>query len=215
VIENPFLTPPQVEGPESRSWAAGFLFGFQGPSFSTSAPEDLSVEDLPAFESGSLAGQQAAIDGWPTTTDCIDLNLEPPSLPHFAADFFSEGGFTVGGIVLVGVHVTGLFFEGIIALVNLSIAAETFSDDPAARLAQAAQGLQSNLSDVGISASMELFVGGGVDLDSPQCGLKITPIFRTQEAAASAARALGRNEWLVVSWRTDQSGGMSVVQASS
>jgi hypothetical protein len=215
MIENPFLTPPQVEGPESRSWASGFLFGFQGPNFSVSAPSDLPIEDLPAFEMGTLAGQQTAIEGWPTTDQCIDLNVEPPALPHFLGDLIIEGGFTFAGIALTGVHIAGLFFEGIIAIVNLSIALETFSDEPTTALSEAAQGLQAGLLELGITASMDLFVGGGVDLQATGCELVITPIFRSQEAAASAAQALGRSEWLVVSWRTDQSGGMHIVETNN
>jgi hypothetical protein len=215
MITNPFLTPPQVEGPQSRSWAAGFLFGFQGPAFSVSAPSDLPIEDLEAFEMGSLTGQQAAIDGWPTTDQCIDLNVHPPSLAHFTADLIIEGGFSVAGIVLVGVHVAGLFFEGVIAIVNLSIALETFSDSPSTALGEAAQGLQGKMQELGISASIELFMGGGVDLQSPACGLLLTPMFRSQESAASAARALGRSQWLVVAWRTDQSGGMRIVETNT
>jgi hypothetical protein len=212
MITNPFLTPPQVEGPQSRSWAAGFLFGFQGPAFSVSAPSDLPIEDLDAFEMGSLAGQQAAIDGWATTDQCIDLNVEPPSLAHFGADLTIEGVFALA--TFVGKHFAGFFFEGIIAIVNLSIALETFSDSPSTALGEAAQGLQGKMQELGITASMELFMGGGVDLQSPACGLLLTPIFRSQESAAEAARALGRSQWLVVSWRTDQSGGMRIVETN-
>jgi hypothetical protein len=113
MVNNPFLVPPQVESPQSRSWASGFLFGFQGPEFSVAAPSDLPIEDLTPFEMGSVAGQQAAVDGWPTIGQCIDLNVQPPSLAHFTADLIAEGGFTVAGIALVGVHVAGLFFEGL------------------------------------------------------------------------------------------------------
>lgn len=213
-MENPFLVPPQVEGPESRSWAQGFLFGYQGPQFSTTASADMPVEDFSAFDMGTLAGQQAAVDGWPTTSQCIDLNVEPPSLGHFLGDLVAEGGFAVGGIALVGVHLAGLFFEGIIAVVNLSIALETFSDDPRTRLAEAAQGLQAALADLGITESMDLYIGGGVDTQAPGCGLLITPIFRFQDSAAQAARALGRAEWFVATWRTDQSGGFKVVETN-
>lgn len=58
---------------------------------------------------------------------------------------------------------------------------------------------------------MELFLGGAVDTSVRGCELKLTSIFRNQEAAESAARSLGRSKWLVVRWRTDQSGGVRVV----
>ena len=34
-VENPYLQPPQIEGPQSRSWAQGFTFGFCGPEYLT------------------------------------------------------------------------------------------------------------------------------------------------------------------------------------
>jgi hypothetical protein len=212
MIENPFLTPPQVEGPESRSWASGFLFGFQGPAFSVSAPSNLPIEDLDAFEMGSVTGQQAAIDGWPTLYECIDLNVEPPAAGHIFTDLSIEGVFAAA--TYIGRHFAGFFLEGILAIVNLSIALDTFSDDASAALSEAAHGLQESLLELGITASMELFIGGGVDLQAIGCELQMTPIFRSQEDAASAAEALGRSEWLVVAWRTNQSGGMHVVETN-
>jgi hypothetical protein len=40
--------------------------------------------------------------------------------------------------------------------------------------------------------------------------LKLTSVFKTEDAAVAAAKAMGRPHWLVVSWRTDQSGGAKV-----
>jgi hypothetical protein len=39
-MENPYLTPPQVESPQSRSWGLGFAHGFQGPNQSSMTPND-------------------------------------------------------------------------------------------------------------------------------------------------------------------------------
>ena len=33
MLQNPFLIPPQVESPQSRSCVLGFAFGLQGPDF--------------------------------------------------------------------------------------------------------------------------------------------------------------------------------------
>ena len=61
MIQNPFLIPPQVESPQSRSWGRGFAFGFQGPPASVEPGSNFPVEDLDAFDQGVLAGQTAAI----------------------------------------------------------------------------------------------------------------------------------------------------------
>ncbi len=104
--------------------------------------------------------------------------------------------------------------EGVLLVVNLSIALETFSDDPDAALSIEAEALQQRLQGLGITSSMELFIGGGVDPEAFGCELNMTPIFRSQDAAVSAARALGRPKWLVVSWRTDQSAGVKLLASN-
>jgi hypothetical protein len=63
MIQNPFLTPPQVESPQSRSWGIGFAFGFQGPEQSSMTPANIQPEDVDAFNQGVLAGQGTAING--------------------------------------------------------------------------------------------------------------------------------------------------------
>ena len=92
------------------------------------------------------------------------------------------------------------------ALVELSIALETHFDDPNEALRVRASELQGILTD-----SMELFLGGGVDFEAKACELKLTPVFRSLDDARRAAQEIGRREQLVVSWRTDQSGGVKVV----
>jgi len=101
ILKNPFLGIPQIESAASRSWAAGFLYGYQGPEQSSMAQGDVDT------------------------------------------------------------------------------------------------------------------LGGAVDLSIAGCELQLTSIFRHQADAAAAAQAIGRSQWLVVSWRTDQSGGMRVVESSA
>jgi hypothetical protein len=215
MVENPFLTVPQVESPASRSWEAGFLYGFQGPRQSSLAQGDVEAEDTDAFNQGVLAGQTSAIEGLELADVCVDLNVEGPSLLHFAVDAGAESAFSLFGIAALGVHVAGLAAEAVIAVVNLSIALETFSEDPGRALAERADRLHAGLNTLGFAAPMELFVGGGVDISAAGCELKATRIFRSQADAAKAAKALGRSQWLVVSWRTDQSGGARVVEAQA
>jgi hypothetical protein len=210
-LQNPFLTPPQVESPQSRSWAMGFAFGFQGPEQSTMTPADIQAEDPDAFNQGVLAGQNAAINGLSLPQPCVDLHAEGGLGPHLLLDV-PEGLMWIkdlGEGLAAGIGGSVIFF------LNLSIALETFTDDPSERLAQAATALQSKLQDMGFGQSMELFIGGGVDTSQQGCELMLTPIFRSQDGATNSAKGLGRNEWFVASWRTDQSGGATIVDSSS
>jgi hypothetical protein len=189
----------------------GFAFGFQGPEQSTMTPADINPEDADAFDQGVLAGQDAAIKGLPFAEPCVDLHSEGPSAPHLSVEGF-EGGIALFELI------EGFFARaiagGVLMVLTLSIALETFSDDPDAALEQQAAALQAVLQRLGIEGSMELFLGGAADKSILGCELMLTPVFRTQEAATASARGLGRPEWLVASWRTDQSGGIKIVDFS-
>jgi hypothetical protein len=214
-LQNPFLTPPQVESPQSRSRAIGFAFGFQGPNQSTMTSADIQPEDADAFDQGVLAGQDAAINGLSLPQPCIDLNSEGPDFDVFAFDGVAEVLFFIKGLGIKGIsHVAGGIAEGVLAVVNLSISLETFSDDPETALQEQATALQQLLQRLGIQNSMELFTGAAVDLEEHGCELLLTSVFRFQDSATKAAQALGRSQWFVMSWRTDQSGGGDIVSSS-
>jgi hypothetical protein len=188
----------------------GFAFGFQGPEQSTMAQADIQTEDADAFNQGVLAGQNAAISGLSLPQPCVDLHAEGGFGPHLFLDV-PEGIMWIkdlGEGLAAGIGGSVIFF------LNLSIALETFTDDPGERLTQAATALQSKLQHMGFDQSMELFIGGGVDTSQRGCELMLTPIFRSQDTATNSAKALGRNEWFVASWRTDQSGGATIVDSS-
>ncbi len=209
MIANPFLTPPQIESPQSRSWAMGFAFGFQGPEESSITPAEINPEDADAFDQGVLVGQDAAINGLSLATACVDLNAKGPTGPHLLATEGPEGGILLYS--LIGTHFVAAVAESVLLIVTLSIALETFFDDPDVALAERAAALKQRLEEMGFKAPMELFIGGAVDTTQPGCELMVTPVFRSEQAATAAARATGRPQWLVISWRTDQSGGVKVL----
>jgi hypothetical protein len=108
----------------------------------------------------------------------------------------------------------GAILGSVVFLVTLSIALETHFDDPNETLARTATALQEQLQNLGFDSAMELFIGGGADTGNTGCELLLTSIFRDQDSAIAAARGLGRSQWLVMSWRTDQSGGARIVTSS-
>src|SRR6266566_3598318 len=111
MLVNPFLTPPQIESPQSRSWAMGFAFGFQGPERSTMTPADINPEDADAFDQGVLVGQDAAINGLSLATPCVDLNAEGPSGAHLAATEGPEAGIALFSTIVHGI--AGAVSEGL------------------------------------------------------------------------------------------------------
>jgi hypothetical protein len=211
-MENPFLTPPQVEGPESRSWGLGFVYGFQGPAQSSQTPADIQPEDADAFDQGVLAGQDCAINGLPLPSPCVDLNVQGPEFLHLLTFESPEAGMLAWDL-FKGAWAGGIL-GGVVFLVTLSMALETHSDSPNETLARTVTTLHEQLQNLGFEEPMELFIGGGADTGNTGCELLLTSIFRDPDNAIAAARGLGRSEWLVMSWRTDQSGGARTVASS-
>jgi hypothetical protein len=210
MIKNPFLLPPQVEGPQSQSWGRGFAFGFQGPPASVPRPADIDPEVSDAFDQGVLVGQQTAIDGFPVASACMDLGEEPPT-PADLVPFGFETALTIVEIVRNGL-IAGAG-SGILAIIDLCVGATVHFHDPAEAVGGKAGELAGVLAGMGITDSMELFLGGGVDMNVSKCELKLTPVFRSLPSARSAAQALGRPQFVVVSWRTDASGSVALADA--
>jgi hypothetical protein len=219
-MENPFLVPPGVEGPQSRSWGFGFTWGFQGPALSSLPVENLPIEDADAFDLGVLAGQQVAIEGVPFDNSCVDLHVEHPAVlswsnPNEVTEVFGVfvgAGKTAFELVKLS---AGAAFSGALLLLELAVGLETFSDDPQIELTKRAAALSEALVDLGFTEPIECFLGAGVDLTAQGCELKMTPIFRHLDDARFAANDLGRPSWIIISWRNNQSGGAKMVASST
>jgi hypothetical protein len=193
------------------------VFGFQGPPESIEPGSDFSVEDLDAFNEGVLAGQTAAIEGLPFVDNpCVDLHREPP--PDFPELAWSglDAAAAIRELVELGFKkaMGGAIVGAVTTLIDLSIALETHFDEPLTALAKYASRLQELLGDMGTTGGAALFIGGAVDFDQVGCELQVTPVFRASDSAMQAARNLARpGPKLVVRWRTDQSGGATVVDS--
>jgi hypothetical protein len=211
MIENPFLRPPLVESPQSKAWAMGFAFGFQGPPASVPPPPDIGPDVSDAFNQGVLIGQQTAIDGFQVQTECVDLREEPPTPADLLPAGF-EGVLTIVEIVKHGLVAGAGSF--ILFLVDLCLGATVHFHDPGEGISSPAGQLADLIARMGISDSMELFLGGGVDTNVAGCELKLTPVFRALDPARSAAQALGRPNFVVVGWRTDASGSLRLVDSN-
>jgi hypothetical protein len=210
MIDNPFLRPPLLESPQSKAWAAGFAFGFQGPPTSVPRPPDIEPEASDEFDDGVLVGQQAAIDGFPVLVECVDLHAELPTWVDLLPVGF-DALHTLAEVATKGL-VAGLG-SAILAIVELCIDSTVHFDDSSKAITGQASQLADVLARMGITDSMELYLGGGIDPDIAGCELKLTPVFRSLDGARSAAQALGRPQFVVARWRTDASGSVTLADS--
>lgn len=170
------------------------------------------TEDADAFNQGVLVGQQAAISGLELDGSCVDLNVERPEPVHLVSEAVVEILPMVFG--KAAQHLLSVSLEVVLLVINLSIGLQTHYDDPEQALQQGVTQLQQQMANVGFSSSLDLYLGAGVDTSVLGCELKLTAMFRRQDDAIVAAQSLGREKWLVVKWRSDQSGGLELIQAA-
>jgi hypothetical protein len=214
MIENPFLIPPQVEGPQSRSWGRGFAFGFKGPVESVQPGVDFDVEDVDAFNQGTVFGQDLAIQGLIFTDNpCVDLNREPP--PDIPELVFNgrDIASVVPKIPKFSLKLSGVVFGAITTFIDLSIALKTHFDDPNQALQEYGTRLRDLLMAMHRGTDIDFFIGCAVDLDRRGCELAVTRIFRDPGPAA-AALELGRpGPNFLVEWVSDQPGVALLVES--
>jgi hypothetical protein len=74
--------------------------------------------------------------------------------------------------------------------------------------------LQNFLGTLPNPVSMELFVGGGIDHGVAGCQLLLTPIFKDRESAREAVASMERPQWVLGSFRTDMSGGFTILEGN-
>jgi len=75
------------------------------------------------------------------------------------------------------------------------------------------QPLIDSLAAFGVG-SLEMFCGAASDASQEGCEIRLTSLFKSSAQARDAAIAIGRPQWVVVSWRTDACGSFRVVDES-
>jgi hypothetical protein len=98
-------------------------------------------------------------------------------------------------------------------VIDVCLAAEDHFPDPEEAVAKPAGRLADLLAGMGITDSMALFLGGGVDMSIGGCELKLTRVFRRLDDARAAAQQMGRPQFIVMSWRTDASGSLTLADS--
>ena len=210
MITNPYLPSPAA----AQAWAEGFVKGLAGPQYSTEPPPEVAPDDVSAFAQGVMAGQQSAIDGFAPDEPCVNAAVETHN-PGSDAGHLIDAAHILHGLwearhlaTLAG-GLAGIAAGFIVLAATLPV--QTLP--PEEVLPQLGQSLVDALSAYGVD-SLELFCGAGLDPSNVDCEIMMSPMFVSFDQARQAALAMGRPEWAVASWRTDQSRSFRIVEAS-
>lgn len=232
---NPYSNVMYLSPTVYNAWEIGFCSGFCGPtgrSGDLPVPTQIGKPLKGVFNEGVLAGQSAAAFGW----DVVD----PPCMEAREGEAAGESNAEVWitgtrSTVEMGVGFTAEVAEvglleislGAAALKALTVAAvgamielvftgygEVWTT-PVEKTALPAFGqrVASVLSSRGIF-SCAIYMGAAADPSARGKELCVTALFRTKQQASDAAKQKGRREWAVMEWRTDQSGGFSIVDGT-
>jgi hypothetical protein len=198
MISNPHLLEPTA----GAAWAEGFTKGFMAIS-SPQPSDNVSQQDVDAFNEGVSVGSDAAENGLETNVSCVSARegenpVETETLTFEGIDIVKSIGHSLSKGKL-GFALSSIFV------------AHTIPPDQV--LPGLGQEAIDTLAAYGLS-SVELFCGGGVDPASEDCEIQLTILFSNESQARAAAQAMGRPQWFVVSWRTDQSNSFRVVESS-
>lgn len=207
MLQNPFLPAPSA----ANAWAEGFTKGFSSIS-SPEPSENVGSDDIEAFNQGVAAGEESTLSGISLGDPCI-----PASEEH--------GPLHVPGMLINGAEIAHGVWEArhltklaggtasiVVALIELACTLPVHTLPPEQVLPGLGQPMVDALISYGIE-SMELFCGAGLDAAATDCEIRLSPLFTSFDQAHQAAIEMNRFQWVVVSWRTDQSNSFEIVDS--
>jgi hypothetical protein len=100
----------------------------------------------------------------------------------------------------------------VVALIELACTLPVHTLPPEEVLPSLGQPTIDALASYGLE-SMELFCGAGLDPAAADCEIRLSPLFTSLDQAREAAIAMNRSQWVVASWRTDQSNSFEIVDS--
>jgi hypothetical protein len=205
MIQNPYLPMPSA----AAAWAEGFAKGFLAVS-SSEPGETVAPEDYQAFNEGVAAGEQAASSGLELDEPCISAAEEPPpgvheaalvwDAVHFGSSFVEHGPKLVRGTASL-----------VVTFIELACSLPKHVQAPEQVLPEHAGSILNLLTNYGLD-HLQLYCGAGLDVRATGCEIRLTPLFKTVDQARAAALEMARYEWVVVSWRTDQSNSFRAIE---
>lgn len=206
-MENPYIASPSLT--LADAWARGFFSGFANPMVGLDPPVEVLPEDASAYGEGVQAGIQAGIDGIFLSNECIPAaEVTSDAASGFASAAW--GTWSLGALLVGPPGIAAMVARGLITVIRIGL--HTRHTLPVeAVLPSLAQPLLDTLSAYGVG-SLEVYLGLGRDELATDCEFLVTPLFPRHDSARAAVEALGRPDWLIVSWRTDQSNSFRVVE---
>ena len=207
MIENPFLPSPSA----ASAWAEGFTKGFTAIS-SPEPGENVTAEDIEAFNQGVAAGEESARTGISLGNPCIAASeehgpLHVPGMVINAAEI-AHGVWEARHLRTLAGGMAGI----VDALIELACTLPVHTLPPEEVLPSLGQPTVDVLASYGLE-SMELFCGAGLDATAADCEILLSPLFTSLEQARQAAITMNRFQWVVASWRTDQSNSFEIVDS--
>ncbi|MGE2692546.1 hypothetical protein [Mycolicibacterium pulveris] len=209
MVENPYLGHPSPS--LADAWAMGFLWGYADISIPLDPPEGMDANDGTAYSEGVQAGRHGAIDGL-DIGQCIAAGEPSPGegFAHLITGAeIVHGLYELTVLAKIAAGVAGL----VVALIEIGASARAVLPLSQTALPEAANPLLEAMDAYGIG-SLEVYAGAGRDPLSHDCEIQLSGLYPSLDDARNAASAMGRPDWLVVSWRTDQCGSFRVVEAA-
>lgn len=206
MISNPYLPSPQ----KASAWAEGFIKGFIAQS-SPEPSSEVGAEDIEAFNEGVQSGVEAQDNGLMFAPECAaasNSTEDTEALKHWFEGFDTAAEVIEGGAGLVGA-LSGLILPFCLFLITAPVG----TLPPEQVLPTLAQPLVDDLAAMGVG-SVELYCAVGIDPTAHDCEFRLSPLFLKIDQAQSAAQAMGRQRWIIVSWRTDQCGSFKIEGSS-
>ena len=207
MLRNPFLPAPGA----AHAWAEGFTKGFVALA-SPEASENVAAEDVDAFNQGVAAGADSAAAGLMLADPCVSASEEhgPLHVPGMAIN----GAEIVHGIWEMRSLATlaGGVAGSVVALIELACTLPVHTLPPEEILPGLGQPVIDALASYGLD-SMEIFCGAALDATAADCEIRLSPLFPSLDQAREAAIALNRPQWVVASWRTDQSNSFRIADS--
>jgi hypothetical protein len=168
------------------------------------------------YNEGLRDGERYATSGFPVDPVCYNLWEEPGENPVSQAAEGIDLGLESVGVARAVAHlaVAASVFEGAVLMLMASIACTRHFYYPTELLPprdyEAFSELLGTLSD---PVSVELFLGGGIDMSSQNCSLRMTRVYKSADGARAEIIGMGRiASYFICCVRTDQSGSLKVIE---
>jgi hypothetical protein len=206
-MENPYDSSPYPPS-MAEAWFLGFLRGFADLYAGFDAPAEIAESDAPAYGEGVQAGRQAGIEGLSLGNSCIPAAEESEDAEVFSTAAWSV--WSVGSWFVASGGPAGVVARGLVTILRLSLHTK-HTVDPQWVLPQLVQPLLDEMQRAQVG-SAELYLGIGRDALAADCEFLATGLYPSIDDARSAVKSLGRSDWLIAGWRTDQSNSFRVAE---